>query len=179
MPPAQEGQAQGLVLGIPARWRQYNCTFCGLSFSSRLSLPTHLLDTRVRSKVRATSYGLDFVWYDPMRLPNDVAHAFNARDAVLQREARKAGRTHQIVQVPATTSAAKASAGVPARLLPHLAPNSVKRRLSARATTAIASLRHIPRSYVHCSDGRLNRINAKSSVIRYADLGISRDDEMI
>ena len=121
------------------------CQFCGTDFHCRLALVSHLSDTRIRSRVRGTSCGLQFVASNPTPLPPQVVAALNDEARVLRRNAFAKGHSHVLVVKPAVPSKRKITQGIPSELLSRCVASGVRRRILCKTKPALAMLQFVPR----------------------------------
>ena len=76
------------------------CPVCGVDFRTRARLVKHLSERRVRSKYRTTTCHDVFLRSDPARVPDDSLQKLESRDASQHKQARKAGHTNVLAEMP-------------------------------------------------------------------------------
>ena len=76
-------------------WR--TCPVCKTTFASRVHLVNHLAEKRVRSKLRSTTCGAEFLSHSPPKVDMSLLATLVAIDRRERQEARKQGRTRPTV----------------------------------------------------------------------------------
>ena len=132
------------------------CGICGTIFGHRRGLVAHLSDKRIRSRVRGTSCGLEFLRKLPPALPPDVIRELRAHDNAAVKLALKEGHTHALVGKLACKVGASALKGIPSSVLRQSRFVGVRRRLTGQTSPAVALLKFEP-----C---KRSRISTKTNV---------------